>query len=148
MKTINLKKLGYIISVTGVALILIWIGVFKFTPTEAKAISPLIENSFLVSWMYKIGSLQLISNFIGTVEIISGLCLILHFFWKKAGIIGGILSCFTFMVTLSFLFSTPNIFKTVDGVLITDFFILKDMMALGISMLVLGNCLPNKTARA
>lgn len=35
---------GYYISLYGVALVLLWIGIFKFTPTEAAAIKPLVEN--------------------------------------------------------------------------------------------------------
>ncbi|MEQ1645406.1 MAG: DUF417 family protein, partial [Pyrinomonadaceae bacterium] len=69
--------------------------------------------------------------------------LLLHFFWKKAGILGGILSVLTFLATLSFLFTTPGVFKNVDGVPVTEFFILKDIMALGISLMVLGRSLPD-----
>ncbi len=35
---------GYLISVFGVSLILIWLGIYKFTPTEAKLIEPLVLN--------------------------------------------------------------------------------------------------------
>ncbi|HOI31338.1 MAG: DUF417 family protein [Bacteroidales bacterium] len=138
MKNINFEKIGYRIAVWGVALVLLWIGVFKFTPTEAKAIEPLVISSFLMNWLYKILSLQAVSNLIGALEIITAVCLLLHFVWKKAGIFGGVLSSLTFLVTISFLFTTPNVFNTVDGVPITDFFILKDVMALGISIMVLG----------
>lgn len=143
MKKINFQSLGYAVSVIGLAMILLWIGIFKFTPTEAKAIEPLVANSFLMSWLYKITSVQGVSILIGTVEIITAVCLLLHFFWKKAGILGGILSVLTFLATLSFLFTTPGVFKSVDGVPITEFFILKDIMALGISLMVLGRSLPD-----
>ncbi len=142
MKKIDFQSLGYSVSVIGVAMVLLWIGIFKFTPTEAKAIEPLVANSFLMSWLYKITSVQGVSILIGTVEIITAVCLLLHFFWKKAGILGGVLSVLTFLATLSFLFTTPGVFKTVDGVPITEFFILKDVMALGISLMVLGRSLP------
>lgn len=36
--------IGYYISLYGVAIVLLWIGIFKFTPTEAAAIKPLVEN--------------------------------------------------------------------------------------------------------
>ncbi|MCH5596541.1 DUF417 family protein [Niabella ginsengisoli] len=141
MKKTNLQNLGYIISVIGVAIILLWIGVFKFTPTEAKAIEPLVQNSFLMNWLYEISSVQGVSNIIGAVEIVTAACLLLHFFWKPAGIIGGVLSLGTFLATLSFLFTTPDSFKVVDGVPITQFFILKDLMAVGISLLIIGKSL-------
>ena len=91
-----------------------------------------------MNWLYKVTSVQGVSNIIGSIEIIAAICLLLSFFWKKAGVLGGILSTIIFLATLSFLFTTTGVFKTVDGVLITDFFILKDIMALGISLMVLG----------
>lgn len=144
MKNLDFEKLGYRISVFGVAIVLLWIGIFKFTTTEAKAIEPLVSNSFLMSWLYKILSLQGVSNLIGGVEIITAICLVLHFVWRKVGIVGGILPTMTFLATLSFLFTTPNVFNTVDGVPITEFFILKDVMALGISLMVWGKSISNK----
>lgn len=144
MKNLDFEKLGYRISVFGVAIVLLWIGIFKFTTTEAKAIEPLVSNSFLMSWLYKILSLQGVSNLIGGVEIITAICLVLHFVWRKVGIVGGILSTMIFLATLSFLFTTPNVFNTVDGVPITEFFILKDVMALGISLMVWGKSISNK----
>lgn len=138
MKKINYQNLGYSISVLGVAIVLLWIGIFKFTPTEAKAIEGLVKNSFLMSWLYSVTSVQGVSNTIGSIEIIAAVCLLLSFFWKKAGVLGSILAVITFLATLSFLFTTPGVFKTVNGVPVTEFFILKDVMALGISLMVLG----------
>lgn len=138
MKRNNYHTLGYTVAVLGLAVVLLWIGIFKFTPTEAKAIEGLVKNSFLVSWLYKITGVQNVSNIIGSIEIVAAVCLLLSFFWKKAGILGGLLSTITFLITLSFLITTPGIFTTVDGVPITEFFILKDVMALGISLMVLG----------
>lgn len=146
MKKINYQSLGYTVSVLGVAIVLLWIGIFKFTPTEAKGIESLVRNSFLVSWLYKITNVQGVSNIIGSIEIVAAVCLLLHFFWKKAGVLGGILAAITFLVTLSFLFTTPGVFKTVDGVPVTEFFILKDIMALGVSLMVLGRSLPDPIA--
>ncbi len=138
MKKNNYQSLGYNIAVIGVATVLLWIGIFKFTPTEAKGIESLVKNSFLVSWLYSIASVQVVSGIIGSIEIIAAVCLLLSFFWKKAGVLGGILSLLTFLVTLSFLFTTPGVFSTVDGIPVTEFFILKDIMALGISLMVVG----------
>ncbi len=138
MKKFNYQGLGYFISVLGVAIVLLWIGIFKFTPTEAKAIEGLVKNSFLMSWLYNLTSVQGVSNIIGGIEIIAAVCLLLSFSWKKAGVLGGILGVITFLTTISFLFTTPGVFKIVNGVPVTDFFILKDVMALGISLMVLG----------
>ena len=144
MRNLNWQAIGYRISVAGLILALLWIGIFKFTFTEAVGIEPLVSNSFLMSWLYGILSTQGVSNLIGSIEIITAILLGLHYIWRKAGIIGGILSAGTFLVTLSFMFTTPDGFSMVEGVPTTDFFILKDVMALGISFMVIGKCVEPK----
>lgn len=144
MKKINCESLGYILSVAGVAIVLLWIGVFKFSPTEALGIEVYVKNNFLMSWLYKITDLQGGANMIGILEIITGIALLLHFFWKPAGIIAGLFSAITFLVTLTFLFTTPKVNVIVDGFPITDFFVLKDIMALGISLMVFGKSISSK----
>lgn len=134
----NLSRIGYIAAVSGLALVLLWIGIFKFTPTEAKGIKGLVENSPLMSWMYQAFSLQAVSNIIGAFEIVCALLLMASFKWPKAGLIGGVMGVITFLATLSFLITTPGINNTIDGVWIPDQFILKDLMALGICLMVMG----------
>lgn len=144
MKKFNFQSIGYSISVMGVAIVLLWIGIFKFTATEAKAIESLVKNSFLMNWLYKVTSVQGVSDLIGSIEIIAAILLLLSFFWKKAGVPGGVLSAIIFLITLSFLFTTPGVFNTVEGVPVTEFFILKDLMALGISLMVIGKTVPKE----
>jgi uncharacterized membrane protein YkgB len=131
-----MKKAGYWLSVTAVAVVLIWIGLFKFTPTEAKAIQPLVENHMAMAWLYQVLSVQGVSNLIGIAEIITGVGLLLS---AKSSIIGrysGLASAVIFTTTLSFLLTTPGVWRMVDGFPITDFFILKDLAFLGISVMV------------
>ncbi|MBB4804972.1 putative membrane protein YkgB [Chryseobacterium defluvii] len=132
-------KTGYYISLFGAALILLWIGIFKFTPTEAAAIKPLVENHFLTSFLYNIMSVQAVSNTIGVIEIIIALLLVFSVkfaFLRKYAAIGVIV---TFLMTLSYLFTTPGVWKIVDGVPVTDFFILKDVMFLGFGLMIFKN---------
>jgi len=42
-----------------------------------------------------------------------------------------------FLTTLSYLVTTPGIWKIVDGVPVTDFFILKDLMFLEFGLMIL-----------
>ncbi|WP_250253308.1 DUF417 family protein [Chryseobacterium sp. Marseille-Q3244] len=130
-------SLGYYISLFGAALILLWIGVFKFTPTEAAAIKPLVENHFLTFFVYKIMSVQTVSNLIGVIEIIIALLLIFSAKFAVLKRYAGIGMVVTFLVTLSYLFTTPGMWKIVDGVPVTDFFILKDLMLLGFGFMIL-----------
>lgn len=134
----NFKKAGYLVGVLGTAVVLIWIGVLKFTPSEAAGIKPYAENSFLMSWMYKVGSVQQVSDFIGLFEIVTALLLIASFFNSKLGLIGGYLAGIIFLTTLSFLFTTPGIWKDMDGVPVTDFFVLKDIAFLAVALQVIG----------
>ncbi|CAM3719723.1 DUF417 domain-containing protein [Elizabethkingia occulta] len=135
----SIYSLGYYISLFGTALILLWIGIFKFTPTEAAAIKPLVENHFLTFFIYKIMSVQAVSNFFGTVEIIIALSLIFSIKFTVLRKYAGIGVIVTFMVTLSYLFTTPGTWKIVDGIPVTDFFILKDLMFLGFGFMVISN---------
>ena len=134
MNTDKLAKAGFYIALYGMAIVLVWIGIFEFTPTEAKGIHGLVENSPFMSWMYRIWSSQTVSNVIGTTEIITGILLMLQPVSAKAGFVGGIFSAITFVITLSFIFTTPGAFSKTDGVWLPDAFLLKDLMALGISI--------------
>ncbi|PRB02618.1 hypothetical protein CQ046_12070 [Chryseobacterium sp. MYb7] len=134
-----LSRIGYYISLFGAALILLWIGIFKFTPTEAAAIKPLVENHFLTFFVYKIISVQAVSNLIGTIEIIIALLLIFSAKFAVLKKYAGIGMIVTFLVTLSYLFTTPGIWKIVDGVPVTNFFILKDILLLGFGFMIVQN---------
>jgi uncharacterized membrane protein YkgB len=135
----KISSLGYYIGVFGTTLILIWIGMFKFTPTEAEAIRPLVENHFAMNWLYKLMSLQAVSNLIGLSEIVIGTLLFASLYWPQLGKIAGISSAVIFITTLSFLITTPGIWRFVDGFPITDFFLVKDIPYLAISLMVWGN---------
>ena len=138
-KELATYKTGYYISLFGTALILLWIGIFKFTPTEAAGIKSLVENHFLTFYVYDIMSVQAVSNAIGAIEIIIALLLIFSAkfaYLRRYAAIGMIV---TFLTTLSYLFTTPGIWKVVDGIPITDFFILKDLMFLGFGLMILQN---------
>lgn len=130
-------KAGYYISLFGAALILLWIGIFKFTPTEASAIKPLVENHFLTFFVYKVLSVQAVSNAIGAIEIIIALLLIFSVKFAYLKKFAGIGMVVTFVVTLSYLFTTPGVWRVVDGIPVTDFFILKDLMLLGFGLMLL-----------
>ncbi|SDI92342.1 Uncharacterized membrane protein YkgB [Chryseobacterium taeanense] len=128
---------GYYISLFGAALILLWIGIFKFTPTESNAIKPLIENHFLTFFVYNFVSVQSVSNTIGVIEIIIALLLIFSVKFASLKRLAGFVMIATFLITLSYLFTTPGVWKVVDGVPVTDFFILKDLMLLGFGLMIL-----------
>ena len=133
----SLKKVGFYVSYLGTFLVLLWIGIFKFTPTEAEAIRGLVENYPLMSWMYDFFSLQVVSGIIGAIEIITALLLLLGLKWNMIRMAGGLFVSLTFLITISFLFTTPGMWKMVDGIPVTDFFILKDLVILGFGGIII-----------
>lgn len=84
-------------------------------------------------------SVQAVSNLIGVIEIIIALLLIFSAKFAVLKKYAGIGMIVTFLVTLSYLFTTPGIWKVVDGVPVTDFFILKDLMLLGFGLRIVQN---------
>lgn len=145
----NFAKTGYYVGTSAAIVILLWLGVFKFTPTEAMAIKPYVASSLLMSWMYDVASLQFVSNFIGVFEIVTALLLIGSFWSRLSGLLAGYLGLVIFSTTLTFLISAPGIWKIVDGVPTTDFFVLKDLAFLAIFLMIIGHNTPeNQTISA
>lgn len=131
---------GFLVALGGVVLILLWIGVFKFTPTEAAAIRPLVASHPLMSWLYIFLSEQGVSNLIGLVEIATAIGLVAGLWQPRLGYWSSWGAVVTFVATLSFLLTAPGVWKLVDGVPTTEFFILKDLALLGVVWHYLNLC--------
>lgn len=138
-------QFGYYLGVFGVALVLIWLGIYKFTPTEAKLIEPLVVNHPAMSWLYGIISVQAVSNIIGSTEIIVAFGLLVGLKKPTVAYYSGIVASVIFLATLSFLVTTPNTWKVSDGVLIANFFLVKDILFLAISISVVERNKPSLT---
>ncbi|WP_302014114.1 DUF417 family protein [uncultured Akkermansia sp.] len=141
-----LANIGYYISLIGIVVIMLWIGFFKFTPTEAAGIRPYVENHFLLYWLYNILNVQQVSDLFGIIEIITGLLLLISLKYDKIRPVASLCLVVTFLITLSFLLTTPGLWKIVDGMPSTDFFILKDIPLLGLGLMYLVPS-PYKTPR-
>ncbi|PQJ46262.1 hypothetical protein BTO00_09205 [Vibrio campbellii] len=138
-------QFGYYLGVFGVALVLIWLGIYKFTPTEAKLIEPLVINHPAMSWLYNVISVQAVSNIIGLTEIIVAIGLLVGLKKPTVAYYSGIAASVIFLVTLSFLVTTPNTWKVSDRVLIANFFLVKDILFLAISINVVERNKPSLT---
>ncbi len=86
----SLERLGTHVSRYGLVITLLSIGVLKFTAGEAQGIQPLVANSPLMFWLYRIFSLQGVSNLIGLIEIVVALLMALRPFSAKLSFIGSI----------------------------------------------------------
>ena len=138
------EKLGAFLIRYGLVLVLGWIGAMKFTAYEAEGIRTLVETSPLVSWMYRVFSLQATSNVIGVAELIAAALIAIRPLSAKLSAIGSVLAVFTFLTTLTFLFSLPGWEKSLGGFPAlsgSGGFLLKDVVLLGAALFTLGDSL-------
>jgi uncharacterized membrane protein YkgB len=84
------ESIGVGVSRYGMVVVLMLIGVLKFTPGEAAGIQPLVAHSPLPSWMYALLSVQAVSNVIGFVEIATALLIASRPFSPKASFVGSL----------------------------------------------------------
>jgi uncharacterized membrane protein YkgB len=128
----------------GLVLVLGWIGAMKFTAYEAEGIKTLVETSPLMSWLYKVFSLQATSNVIAIAELTAAVLIAVRPLAPKLSAIGSVLAVFTFLTTLTFLFSLPGWEKSLGGFPAlsgSGGFLLKDTVLLGAAFFTLGDSL-------
>jgi uncharacterized membrane protein YkgB len=133
---LKLETLGVSITRYGLVLVLLLIGFLKFTPAEAAGIQPLIAHSPLMSWLYVILSVKGVSNLIGAIEITVAVLMALRPGSAKASFVGSLGSIVTFLLTTSFLFSTPGAVQLSHGLPVlgdAGQFLIKDVVLLGAS---------------
>ena len=141
------NSLGRILLRYGLVLVLGWIGAMKFTAYEAKGIEGLIKTSPLMAWMYHFLSLQAASNVIGVTELTAALLLAIKPLAPKLSALGSVLAVFTFLATLSFLFSLPGWEKSLGGFPAlsgSGGFLLKDVVLFGAAFFTLGESLEDR----
>ena len=147
MKAQNIVEvIGISITTLGLSLVLLWFGIFKFTPTEAEGIVDLVKSNPLMSWLYKVFSIKATSQIIGTVEIIAGLALIVGLFVPKIFLIGSGLATIIFFITCTFMLSTSGMLSKIDGLWVpSDLggFLIKDIVAFGASLFLFSKSISN-----
>jgi uncharacterized membrane protein YkgB len=140
----TVQRIGQFLLRYGLVLILGWIGAMKFTTYEAEGIQALVATSPLMSWMYRVFSLQVTSNIIGVTEIIAAVLIAIRPLSAKLSVIGSVLAVFTFLSTLTFLFSLPGWEQSLGGFPAlsgSGGFLLKDIVLLGAAFWTLGDSL-------
>lgn len=146
-QALSVQKLGELVIRYGLVLVLGWIGAMKFTAYEAAGIKTLVETSPLMSWMYKVFSLQATSNIIGVAEITAATLIAIRPLSAKLSAVGSVLAVFTFLATLTFLFSLPGWEKSLGGFPAlsgSGGFLLKDTVLLGAALSTLGDSLAGR----
>ncbi len=141
----KLMRAGEFVLRYGLAAVFLWIGLLKFTAYEAKNIEPFVANSPIWSWAYQSMGLQGLSNLIGVIEISIGALIATRAFWPKASAIGSLGAAITFIITLSFMLTTPGVWEAGYGFpfpsALPGQFLAKDLVLLGVSIWTAGEAL-------
>jgi uncharacterized membrane protein YkgB len=138
----KIQALGAHVIRYGLALVIVWIGLMKFTAYEAAGIQPLVASSPLMGWMYSILSVREFSAGLGIVEIIIAALIALRWWFPKTSAAGSAAAVFMFLTTISFLFSAPGWEPTLGGFPALSSsvgqFLIKDVVLLGAAIWTCG----------
>ena len=114
-KVSSLERFGAGLIRYALVAVLLWVGMLKFTAYEAEAIKPLVENSPILSWVYGVMSVQTFSMVLGVTEILLGILIAARPFSPKASALGSFGAIIMFLITLTFLLSTPGVWQPEYG---------------------------------
>jgi len=129
--------LPFRVIITGMVVMLLWAGAYKMTAPGAEGIVPLVENSPLISWHFKVFGVYLGSDLIGLTEVIAAILMVAGLFKPQAGVIGGAVAVVMFFITSTMVITTPDAIIPVNGFHYMSFlglFLFKDIMNLGASL--------------
>ena len=129
------ELLGGAILRYGLVLFLVLFGLAKFTEAEAITIQPWVANSPLLGWLYAVTTVQGASNLLGVIELTLGALLAARHWWPRASVIGSLAATITFLITLSFLVTTPGLSPAWQG------FLMKDFLLVGAAVWTAGDAL-------
>jgi len=129
-------NIPFLIISIGMIVMLLWAGSYKMTAPGAEGIIPLVSNSPLISWHFKLFGPYIGSDLIGLTEMIAALLIITGYFKPKACIVGGLIASVMFFITSTMLITSPGVITSVKGISYMSFlglFLFKDIMSLGAS---------------
>jgi uncharacterized membrane protein YkgB len=133
------RNIPFLITSIGMIVMLLWAGSYKMTSPGAEGIVPLVSNSPLISWHFKLFGPYIGSDLIGLTEIIAAGLMIAGYFKPKAGIIGGLIASVMFFITSTMVITTPGAIIAVHGIRYMRYmsflglFLFKDVISLGVS---------------
>jgi uncharacterized membrane protein YkgB len=131
------RRIPFLVSSVGMVVMLLWAGSYKMTAPGAEGIIPLVSNSPLVSWHFKLFGPYIGSDLIGLTEMIAAVLIIAGYLWPKAGIVGGLIASGMFFTTSTMIMTTPGAITVVHGMGYMSFlglFLFKDVVSLGVSL--------------
>lgn len=131
------RNVPFLITSIGMIVMLLWAGSYKMTAPGAEGIVPLVSNSPLIWWHFKLFGPYIGSDIIGLTEWAGALFYIAGYFKPKAGVIGGLITTMMFFITSTMLITTPGSTISVHGIRYMSFlglFLYKDVISLGVSL--------------
>jgi uncharacterized membrane protein YkgB len=109
------RNIPFLISSIDMIAMLLWAGSYKMTAPGAEGVIPLVSNSPLISWHFKLFGPYIGFDMIGLTEIIAAV-LILTGYWKpKAGIVGGLIASVMFFITSIMVIPPPALLFLLMG---------------------------------
>ena len=135
-------NIPFLITSIGMVVMLLWAGSYKMTAPGAEGIIPLVSNSPLTSWEFKLFGPYIGSDLIGMTEVAAAILMITGYWKAKAGIVGGLIASVMFFTTSSMLITTPGTIAVVHGIRYMTFlglFLFKDVISLGVSLYLISH---------
>jgi uncharacterized membrane protein YkgB len=136
---INDRSVPFLITSIGMIVMLLWAGSYKMTAPGAEGIVPLVSNSPLIWWHFKLFGPYIGSDIIGLTEITAAILIIAGYLRPKAGIIGGLIASLMFFITSTMVITTPGAIISVPGIhgmrymSFLGLFLFKDVISLGVA---------------
>jgi uncharacterized membrane protein YkgB len=137
---IDERNVPFLISSIGMIVMLLWAGSYKMTRPGAEGIIPLVSNSPLIWWHFKLFGPYVGADLIGLTEWLSALLIIAGYFKPRAGILGGLVGAVIFFTTSTMLMTTPGAIISVPGIpgmrymSFLGLFLFKDVIVLGVCL--------------
>jgi uncharacterized membrane protein YkgB len=134
---INGRDIPFLITSVGMIVMLLWAGSYKMTAPGAEGIVPLVSNSPLIWWHFKLFGPYIGSDIIGLTELAAAILMIAGYVKPKAGIVGGLIGTLMFFTTSTMVITTPGAIISVPGIhhmrymSFLGLFLFKDVIALG-----------------
>jgi uncharacterized membrane protein YkgB len=102
------SEIDYHVLRASMVLIFLFFGYQKWFQYEAQALIPYISNGPLIFWMYPVFGIRGATWFLGVSEWLFGALLFWGFWNKKAGVLGALGGCASFVSTTTIIPFFPN----------------------------------------
>ena len=133
------SRVGIAVARYGLALILLLMGIVKFTHAAGLGIQPFIAHSPFLSWPYSLASVDAVSRGFGLIELVTAFAIVVRPVFPAVSALGSILAAGAHATTTSFLVTTPGVWDPAFPLLgTTGSFLSKDIVLLGAALFMAG----------